>query len=51
MDANTLRERGRAQPDINVRQAAEQAARPPQRAAPADLKQRLIAADMLAGPP
>src|SRR3954463_12005147 len=48
MDANTLRERGRAHPDGNVRTVAEQAARPSQPPAPPDLKQRLMAADMLA---
>jgi exopolysaccharide biosynthesis polyprenyl glycosylphosphotransferase len=46
MDANTLRERGRAMLD-DVQPAGE-AAKPVERAAPRDLKQRLIVADALA---
>jgi exopolysaccharide biosynthesis polyprenyl glycosylphosphotransferase len=46
LDANTLRERGRATSD-DVREAGE-AARVDQPPAPQDLKQRLVAADVLA---
>jgi exopolysaccharide biosynthesis polyprenyl glycosylphosphotransferase len=46
LDANTLRERGRAKSD-DVRTAGE-AATVDQRPAPRDLKQRLVAADVLA---